>query len=203
MQLGGTGQPVDPLVKAQLQAATYSPISLYYPGRGQYWLIFGPQAFVLTQNGQGQKTWSRYTFPDTITDWTFSAGILYLRTAGNLVWQFDENTLVDDYGGANVAFTGVLQWPYIDMGNMGRNKLLVGFDLVGDGAVNVQIGSNENDPTTFNDNAGFSTSANVTPAFNLTVADTVPGNPIPFPLNIPTVTVILSSPATRYGPGRP
>lgn len=89
MQLGNTGQPVDPLVKAQLVAATYDPMSLYYPGRGQYWAIFGPQAFVLTINGNSQKTWSRYIFPDSITDWTLNGPSLYMRTAGDLVWRLD------------------------------------------------------------------------------------------------------------------
>lgn len=98
MAIGNTGQPVDPLIKAALQAGTYEPISLYYPGRGQYWLIFGPQAFVLTINGaNGTKSWSRYIFPDIITDWTLNGGNLYLRTAGNLVWQLDANTASDSY----------------------------------------------------------------------------------------------------------
>jgi hypothetical protein len=194
MQIGNSGQPVDPLVKAQLQAATYAPISVYYPGRGQYWLMFGPQAFVLTQNGSSQKSWSRYIFPDTITDWTLSQGVLYFRSAGNLVWQFDENTLVDDFGVGcgNVAFKGVMQWPYIDMQSLGFNKMLEGMDIVGDGQVSIQFGLNESDVTTFNDNAGFSTSKNVTPAFTIAVADTVPGTPIPFPLNVPSLSLILT-----------
>ena len=192
MQIGDSGQPVDPLIKAQLQAATYTPISLYYPGRGQYWLMFGPQAFVLTQNGANQKSWSRYIFPDAITDWTLSEGILYLRSAGNLVWQFDENTLVDDYGGANVAFQGVMQWPYLDLQSLGFNKMVEGLDIVGDGQVTIQFGVNESDKTTFNDNPGFSTSLNVTPPYTIAVADTVPGTPIPFPMNVPNLSVILT-----------
>jgi hypothetical protein len=78
------------------------------------------------------------------------------------------------------------------MGNMGRNKMVVGFDMVGAGSVTIQMGFNENDATTFSDNAGFSTSQNVTAPLVLAIADTVPGNPVPFPLNIPTVSVILT-----------
>jgi hypothetical protein len=99
MQIGNTGQPIDPLVLAQLQSGDYENIniiSLYYPARGQYWLIFGPQAFVLTINGQGVRSWSRYTFPDTITDWTLNEGILYLRTAGNLVLEVSAETELDE-----------------------------------------------------------------------------------------------------------
>ena len=98
MAIGNTGQQVDPLVLAQIKAATYDPFSTYYPGRGQYWLIWGPQVFVLTINGlSGTKSWARYIFPDIITDATLNGGFLYLRTAGNLVWQLNSDTLADDY----------------------------------------------------------------------------------------------------------
>jgi hypothetical protein len=197
MQVGSTGQPIDPLVKAQLQANIYEPRSLYYPGRGQYWLFFGPQAFVLTINGAGQKTWSRYVFPDTITDWTLNNGILYMRTAGNLVWQFDQNTLVDDFGGANVGFSGVVQWPYLDAGALGINKMLIGLDLVGTGSVTIQIGFNQADPTTFSDSTGFSASLNVTPPYTVAAADLVPEEPLPIPINAPSYTVILT-----FGPNQ-
>jgi hypothetical protein len=174
------------------QPPLYAPISLYYPGKGQYWLFFGPQALVLTVNGQGLRTWSRYVFPDTITDWTLNAGVLYLRTAGNLVWQLDASTLVDDFGGANIAFEGVIQTPYVDAGPMGYDKELIGIDLVGDGEVNVQIAWAQNDVTTFNDNPGFSTSLNVSPPYTVDASDTIPGQPIPFPMTAPSFSVILT-----------
>lgn len=195
--IGSSGQPVDPLVVAQLQAGTYAPISLYYPGRGQYWLIFGPQAFVLTVNGQGIKTWSRYVFPDTITDWTLNAGALYLRSAGNLVWKFDAQTLVDDLNGANVVFNGIIQTPYVDAGPFGIDKELIGVDIVGKGDVTLQIGWAQNDPTTFNDNAGFAASANVTPPFTIAAADTLPGEPMPFPMTAPSFTFIYTFPGNQ------
>ena len=198
MQVGSSGQPVDPIVVTQLQAGTFVPLSLYYPGKGQYWLFFGPQAFVFTVNGQGLRTWSRYIFPDTITDWTLNGGILYLRTAGDLVWQFDANTLVDDAGGANTVFNGVIQSPYVDAGPLGFDKELIGVDLVGDGTgVIIQIGWAQNDPTTFNDNPGFSASLNVTPPFTVNTADTVPGQPIPFPMTAPSFTLILTFPGNQ------
>lgn len=197
MAVGSTGQPVDPLVVAQLQAGTYDPLSLYYPGRGQYWLIFGPQALVLTINGNGSKNWSRYVFPDSITDWTLNGGALYLRTAGNLVWKLDATALQDDMGGTPTNFSGVLQWPYLDAGVIGEQKEVIGLDLVGDGSVSIQIGWREDDKTTFNDNAGFATSVNVTAPFTVAVADTLPGEPIPIPVSSPSYTVILT-----FGPNQ-
>lgn len=199
MAVGSTGQQVDPLVLAQLNAKVYTPISLYYPGRGQYWLLFGPQAFVLTVNGTNQKTWSRYTFPDTITDWCLNGETLYLRSAGNLVWQFDYNTLVDDSGGANTYFTSTIQWPYLDAGAIGFNKMVIGFDLIGSGAVSVQVGWNQQDKTTYSDNAGFATSQNVSAPYTLSIMDTVPGEPVPFPLTAPSYTLILKFNSNQPG----
>jgi hypothetical protein len=177
------------------------PLSLYYPGRGQYWLIFGDQAFVLTINGtRGTKSWSRYIFPELITDWTLSSGSLFMRTANNLVWQLDETAIgIDDNNtlstlASPVAFNGVVQWPYIDMGALGINKMLVGVDLVGDGSCNIQMAFNQQDKSTFNDSATFSTSTGVTAPYFVAIDDTVPGEPLPFPINAPSYSLILTFP---------
>jgi concanavalin A-like lectin/glucanase superfamily protein len=187
----------------------YTPISLYYPGRGQYWLMFGPQAFVLTINGlNGTKTWARYIFPDTITDWTLNAGILYLRTKGNLVWQLDAGTIgVDDStaviaSATNTTWSGLMQWPYLDMGTLGRNKMMVGVDLVGEGECFIQVAYNQNDKTTFNDNPLFSSSTNVTAPYLVTADDTVPGTPLPIPINAPSYSVILTFPGSATTPNQ-
>jgi Concanavalin A-like lectin/glucanases superfamily len=187
----------------------YTPISLYYPGRGQYWLIFGPQAFVLTINGlNGTKTWARYVFPDTITDWTLNAGILYLRTKGNLVWQLDAGTIgIDDSNSViasatNTTWSGLMQWPYLDMGTLGRNKMMVGIDLVGEGECFIQVAYNQNDKTTFNDNPSFASSLNVTAPYLVTADDTVPGTPLPIPINAPSYSVILTFPGNATTPNQ-
>lgn len=204
LQIGNTGQPVDPMVKQQIVNNTFpNPISLYYPGRGQYWLFFGAQAFVLTMNGTNQKTWSRYIFPDAITDWTLNGGVLLLRTAGNLVWQFDYETLVDDAGGANTAWVSTIQWPYIDGGSLGINKELIGMDLVGFGVATVQIAYQQQDVTTFSDHAGFSTSLNVTAPYTVNPVDTVPGEPLPIPINAPSYSLILAFGSNQPGLAAP
>lgn len=199
MAIGNTGQPVDPLVKAALTSGTYTPISLYYPGRGQYWLIFGPQAFVLTINGNGQKSWSRYTFPSAITDWTLNAGVLYLRMANNTVLKLDVGTSVDDSSslttGTNTSFSSVIQWPYLDAGALGINKMMVGVDIVGDGSCYIQVGFDQADKSTFNDNPNFATSTGVTTPYFVAIDDTVPGEPLPIPCNAPSYTLILTFPS--------
>jgi hypothetical protein len=95
LQAGQFGKQVDPLVLSLIQLG-YEPKGLFLPGTGQYMLFFGSTAMVLTMNGGAtQMSWSRYVFPDVITDWTILDGVLYLRD-GVLVWQFDASALTDD-----------------------------------------------------------------------------------------------------------
>lgn len=207
MAVGNTGQPIDPLILAQIQAATYDPFSIYYPARGQYWLIFGAQVFVLTINGtQGTKSWARYIFPQVITDATLNAGFLYFRTVNNVVWQLNAQSVgIDDNNtlttlASPVAFNGVVQWPYLDMGALGINKMLVGVDLVGDGSCSIQLAYNQADKSTFVDNALFTTSTGVTAPYFIAIDDTVPGEPIPFPINAPSYSLILTFTGSTSSP---
>jgi len=196
-----TTAQIDSFQTPFLTASTpYDPLSLYYPGRGQYWLIFGPQAFVLTVNGmdQAKKTWSRYLFPDSITDWSLSTGNLYMRTAGNLVWQLTDQSIgVDDNNtittaATPTAFNGVMQWPYLNAGQLGINKMMIGIDIVGTGNCNIQVGFNQADTSSFNDQPTFSTSTSVTTPYFVAIDDTVPEEPLPFPINAPSYSVILT-----------
>ncbi len=261
LNTGQLGQPVDTLIQADIASVTSTPISCYYPAKGQYWLIFHNEVFVLTINGNNQKSWSRYVFPDSITDVTLVGEVLYMRTAGNLVWELTASALVDDYwnnpssavtisdanpavvtwnahglidgtavsftttgalpaplavgttyyvvnattntfelaltqGGAAIAttsagsgvqtantagvpFSGLMQWPYINLSAIGLNDMITGFDLVGTGSVTVSFGYDETNVAT------------VTNGYYLSAADTVPGQPIGFPVNAPSVSPTL------------
>src|SRR5208283_754863 len=198
MAIGNTGPPVDPLILAQIQAATYDPFTIYYPGRGQYMLIYGPQMFVLTINGlQGTKSWSRYIFPQVITDATLNSGSLFLRTSGSLIWEMTATALADDslvISSSAIPFNSVVQWPYVDMGGLGLNKMLIGVDLVGDGATTLQVAYDQQDKSTFVDNVNFATSTGVTTPYFVQVDDTVPGEPLPIPINAPSYSLILTFP---------
>lgn len=195
MAIGNTGQPIDPLVLAQIQAATYDPFTIYYPGRGQYWLIWGPLVFVLTINGlQGTKSWSRYIFPQAITDATLNSGSLFLRTTGNLVWQLQTTQVMDDAilttGGVHIIST--VQWPYLDMGGLGLNKMLIGIDLVGEGSTTIQVAYDQQDKSSFVDNPFYSLTSSVTAPYFIAIEDTVPGQPMPIPINAPSYSLILT-----------
>lgn len=95
LQAGFFGKAIDPLI-LQAIATGVIPLALFYPGTGQYWLIFADQAFVLTMNGGSKDmSWSRYVFPYTITEWAIQDGDLYLR-AGELVWRVSPDAIEDD-----------------------------------------------------------------------------------------------------------
>jgi hypothetical protein len=92
----------------------------------------------------------------------------------------------------SIPFSGVMQWPYLEMGAIGMQNQLIGVDLIGDGEVTIQIAYKQSDPTTFSDNPGFSTSLNVTPPYIVSAADTLDGNPIPIPVEAPSLSLILT-----------
>jgi hypothetical protein len=121
MQTGMFGQPIDDLIQAQINSGLFTPgtgtnyavapnpaFSLYYPARGQYWCIFGDQAFVATINTPGKPLWSRYVFPYALTNWTLWSDNLYLRTANNIVWMLDPTQIADDVQTGNVLATTVV-----------------------------------------------------------------------------------------------
>lgn len=99
IRASGVGEPIDTLVKPQITAGVYEPFGLYWPAMGQYWVVFGPQAFVLTINGTNSKSWSRYVFPAPLTDWTLDGNDLILRatgSGGDYIWRMDASATVDD-----------------------------------------------------------------------------------------------------------
>jgi hypothetical protein len=79
----------------------------------------------------------------------------------------------------------VLQWPFLDFGNPGINKMLVGFDIAGFGQVSAQIGCDQRD---------FSA---LTTAYTISAADTVPGTPVPLPVTAPSFSLRLTFAANQ------
>lgn len=96
LQAGGVGEPIDPIVKDRVKTGTYIPHSTFVPEYGQYWLIFGPEVLVMTVTGLKRMSWSRYIFPEEITDVTLLENTLYARAASGAVWKFDEDETADD-----------------------------------------------------------------------------------------------------------
>jgi hypothetical protein len=73
----------------------------------------------------------------------------------------------------------VIQWPWLDFGQPGVNKMLIGFDIVGEGTSAIEIGY---DQTAF---GSFTASYAIPP-------DTYPGQVINLPLNAPSMSVRLT-----------
>lgn len=180
LEAGFFGKQIDPLVKTAIAGMSDADdiISLFYPGAGQYWLIFDEEAFVLTMNGGKQDmSWGRYTFPSAIDAWAIQDSVLYLRS-GDKVWKFDEATLRDDEGGANVQFVGRVWWPYLDFGALGVTKQMIGFDIVADGTYTVSFGYNQKDDSQF------------TTPYSID-GDTLVGDIVPMPLAAPSFQLRL------------
>lgn len=197
-QAGQFGKQVDPIVKGLLKtlaANGFEPRSLFNPGTGQYWFLVGPTAIVLSINGNNVMSWSEYTFPDTITDWTVMDGVLYLR-ASDLVWTLDSGTLLDDtdaqagQGGNDVGFPGYMAWNYVECGALGVDKMMEGFDLTignidddgdivnNDVVCNVSIGYNQSNPEMATEPWPVD-------------GDTIPGTMVPMPVTAPSFQMRL------------
>jgi hypothetical protein len=200
LQAGQFGKQVDPLVKGLLKllaANGYEARSLFFPGTGQYWFLVGEFALVLSINGNNVMSWSRYSFPGVITDWTVMDGALYLR-AGDLVWSMDttDQIFLDDVqeysaqGGTSTAYPGYMAWNYIACGQEGIDKDFEGIDLT-IGEIDDE-GEVENNNCVCNVSIGYNQSnkEHATEPYAVT-GDTVPGTMIPIPLCAPSFQLRL------------
>lgn len=111
LQVGDFGQPVDSIVVAKILAGEFEPFSLFVPAFGQYWLFFGDEAIVLTVNGKKIMSWSRYTFPEAITDWTLDGNDLILRTENHKIWRVTDEVTDDDHNCPGVPDIDILDPP--------------------------------------------------------------------------------------------
>lgn len=191
LQSGYTGKQVDPLVEELLEAALdagWTPRGLYWAAQGQYWLFFGNVAVVVTINGEGKtakRSWSEYTFPSAIDDWTILGTALFLRS-GDLVWEVSKDALFDDQryeAGVLVGedIVGVMQWPYIDLDSPGVDKELIGFDVVASGDYTVAFGYDQAQELEFDQSNRW------TQPYALS-GDTVSGKPIPYGMTAPSLS---------------
>lgn len=122
---------------------------------------------------------------------------------GNIRWwevDIGLNNLLAEYNGQDVRivlsgpggeeectgedFEGRIWWPYLDFGQLGREKQLEGFDLVCTGEVDVVFGYDQSNP------------ALATPAYTLQ-GDTLPGTMVPMPITGPSFQFRLN-----FAPGQ-
>jgi hypothetical protein len=180
---GDVGMPIDSLVQDSVEEAIvngYTPLGIYYPSAGQYWLALGPLVWVYTMNAVGQVgAWTRYVFPFPIIAFAQLDNDLYLRDA-NAVRVLSDAVSIDEMPNASpthdrIPFDSVIQWPWIDTGQVGQTNMMVGFDVVGTGIPDVQFGYDQSNLSLF------------TPAY-LVDPDTLLDGIITMPLSCPTIS---------------
>jgi len=131
--------------------------------------------FIYTMNrGLQFGAWSRYVFPWTIEHFTHLENTLYMRH-GDIVSFVIEDALDDD----GVNFEGIIQWPWLDFGQPGVNKMLIGFDIISKGTSSLEIGYDQT-------NLGAFTTKYAIPV------DSVPDQIIAFPMNTPSMSIRLT-----------
>lgn len=180
LSAGDVGTVIDPLIRAKLAQPGVEPIATYYPGSGQFWLIFSDEVFVYSRTTAGKLgTWSRYLYPFTIDATLQLNNDLYFRS-GNTFYRVDEDA-IDDGG---VQFEGVIWTPYMGMGNDATTKLVDSFDVTAYGTCEVSFGTDQ-----------VSTTVYTTPV--LVGPDTITGGRIPMPIAAPSIAVKI-----RFLPGQ-
>lgn len=187
LQAGDVGMPIDPLIVAAITEAEVfgiKPLSVYYPNTGQYWLAFprtdgNTQVFVYTMNRVGQVgAWSRYVFPFFISAFAQFDNKMLVR-ADDAIIELDDTLLVDFEADDEVPITATLWWPWLDMGRAGVTKMMHGFDIVGTGAPEIEVGYDQTNLGTFTD------------PYELP-ADSLPGQMIAMPVSAPSFSIRLT-----------
>ena len=138
--------------------------------------------FIYTMSRTGEVgAWSRYVLPFHVDNFCQMGPNLYIR-AGDDVLMVDETADSDFAGDVRaVPFDGVAQWPYLDFGQPGVSKQLLGVDLASTNAVNasVAVGYDQSNPSS------FTTPLDIP-------GDTVPGTFIPIPVLGPSFSLKLT-----------
>lgn len=128
----------------------------------------------------GRGAWSKYVFNFDIEAFTLLGNTLYLRH-GDYVSIVDDTYTSDFVGVTEQLYVGTVQWPWLDMGMAGVTKMLESFDIVATSTVSptVEFGYDQLNTATL-------TTAYTIPADSLT------GNPIPFPMSAPSISPKLT-----------
>lgn len=136
--------------------------------------------YTMTSIG-GVGAWSRYTFPYDIDSFARLGEAMYIR-AGDDVLRVSRATNNDFTGDPRaVPVEGTIQWPWLEFGQLGRLKKMIGFDITAEGTAQVSFGTNQANLS------AFTNPCTVGP-------DTVPGMLVPMPIMAPSFSVKVTFP---------
>lgn len=140
------GSPIDSLVQSGI-LSTDDPVSIYYPGLGQYWLINGSTVYVYSFSRSSKITaWSIYTLPFAPDDTAILNSQLYMRK-GDIVYRMDRNVYTDFGTPPKVE----VLFPYLDNKSPGQLKQFIGLDTVQTGTATIQFAFDSRDETLITD----------------------------------------------------
>lgn len=136
------------------------------------------EVFVYTKNSS-VGAWSRYLFPFPIHEYRQLGNNLYIRS-GDDILRVSEDTNQDFHGDDRASyFDGVVQWPWLDFGSAGADKMMEGFNVVMDGVAQINFGYDEGDFAAF------------TEAYEVD-GDTVPKTMIPYEMTAPSFSMKMT-----------
>jgi hypothetical protein len=127
------GSPIDNLIQAEVVESD-DPISVYYPGLGQYWLVNGATVYAYSFSRTSKvAAWGKYTLPFIPDDLTVLNSKLYMRY-GDEVYSM-ERDVYTDFGTPPLV---TIEFPFLDQKSSGILKQYIGADMVGTGTFTVQ-----------------------------------------------------------------
>lgn len=88
-----------------------------------------------------------------------------------------------------IEFSGTVQWPHLDLGSFGVEKMMIGFDLVAEApeGVAVSVGYDQRDLS------------RRTAPYRVQYADTLPGQLVPIPVTAPSFDLqLIFAPSQRW-----
>ncbi len=129
LQDSDVGSPIDSGVVPTL-TTDLDPLSVFYPGGGQFWCIIDRTAWVYSFSRTSKlAAWSEYTFPFDVDDAASLNGELYLRS-GDLVYRVDDDYYTDDGEMIKVK----AGFPFLNFKQPGVLKMLTGIDALLEGS---------------------------------------------------------------------
>ena len=139
LQDSDIGSPIDSVVIDAISGTT--PLGIYIPPFGQFWLMMGSIAWVYTFSKNAKlAAWAKYTFPFTIDDIAILDNIVYVRN-NDKVYKFSEDKGTDD--GSPIQCR--VQFPYLDFKKPGILKQVTAMDAVLEGSWAIQFLIDGND----------------------------------------------------------